>query len=161
MSSGFRNMCFGPWAGPYEPDGQVVVTVHNYGFRKNLEWIESVQRFQKYAFRKVWIPLVPDLTSFWSMGKPYRANGQMIMELHNYRSRPFHRTSNGVNPSIGFRDMGSEKSGHKWYQNWQVGPVLVYSNYGTGTLNYPVRTSCCFMIYCKNPHTFCRDILLH
>ena len=31
--------------------------------------------------------------------------------LHNYRSRQFHRTSNGINPSSGFKDMGSAKSG--------------------------------------------------
>ena len=36
---------------------------------------------------------------------------QMTMLLHNYRSRQFHRTSNGINPSSGFRDMGSAKSG--------------------------------------------------
>ena len=36
---------------------------------------------------------------------------QMNMMLHNYRSRQFHRTSNGINPSSGFRDMGSSKSG--------------------------------------------------
>ena len=35
----------------------------------------------------------------------------MTMTLHNYRSRQFHRTSNGINPSSGFRDMGSAKSG--------------------------------------------------
>ena len=35
----------------------------------------------------------------------------MAMMLHNYRSRQFHRTSNSINPSSGFRDMGSEKSG--------------------------------------------------
>ena len=31
--------------------------------------------------------------------------------LHNYSSKQFHRTSNGINPSSGFRDMGSAKSG--------------------------------------------------
>ena len=31
------------------------------------------------------------------------------MMLHNYRSRQFHRTLNGINPSSGFRDMGSAK----------------------------------------------------
>ena len=29
------------------------------------------------------------------------------MLLHNYRSRQFHRTLNGINPSSGFRDIGS------------------------------------------------------
>ena len=31
--------------------------------------------------------------------------------LHNYRSGQFYRTSNGTNPSSGYRDMGSAKSG--------------------------------------------------
>ena len=31
----------------------------------------------------------------------------MTMMLHNYRSTQFHRTSNGINPSSDFRDMGS------------------------------------------------------
>ena len=35
----------------------------------------------------------------------------MTMMLHNYRSRQFHRTSNGTDPFRGFRDMGSTKSG--------------------------------------------------
>ena len=33
------------------------------------------------------------------------------MTVHNYRSRQVHETLNGVNPSSGFRDMGSAKSG--------------------------------------------------
>ena len=37
-----------------------------------------------------------------------RSNNMM---LHNYRSRQFHRTWNGINPSSGFRYMGSAKSG--------------------------------------------------
>ena len=37
-----------------------------------------------------------------------RSNNMM---LHNYRSRQFHRTWNGINPSSGFRDMGSATSG--------------------------------------------------
>ena len=32
-------------------------------------------------------------------------HGQMT--VHNYRPRQFHRTSNGENPSSGYRDMGS------------------------------------------------------
>ena len=31
----------------------------------------------------------------------------MTMTVHNYRPRQFHRTSNGENPSRGYRDMGS------------------------------------------------------
>ena len=40
------------------------------------------------------------------------------MVLHKYRSRQFHRTSNGINPSSSFRDMRSAKSGPNL---WQIG----------------------------------------
>ena len=40
-----------------------------------------------------------------------RVKVKMTMMLHNYRSRKFHRTSNGINPSSGFTDMGSLKFG--------------------------------------------------
>ena len=35
----------------------------------------------------------------------------MTLMLHNYRSRQFHRTSNGINPCRGFKDMCSATSG--------------------------------------------------
>ena len=46
--------------------------------------------------------------------------GQMTLVLHNYRSRQFHRTSNGTNPSSGFKDMGSVKSGQSaaWFDKF-------------------------------------------
>ena len=34
---------------------------------------------------------------------PYGANAQMTMTVHNYRPRQFHRTSNGENPSSGYK----------------------------------------------------------
>ena len=40
-----------------------------------------------------------------------KGQGQMTLMLHNYRSRQFHRTSNGINPSSGSKHMGSTKSG--------------------------------------------------
>ena len=45
----------------------------------------------------------------------------MTMTLHNYRSRQFHRTLNGVNLSSGFKfkDMPSTKSEPYWCQFWQ------------------------------------------
>ena len=58
-------------------------------------------------FRKVWTQSVANLKSFWPMGNPIWANGQTTMTVHNYRHRQFHRTSNGENPSSGYRDMGS------------------------------------------------------
>ena len=42
------------------------------------------------------------------------------MTVHNYRSRQVHETLNGVNPSNGFRDMRSAKSGPNLCQIWQV-----------------------------------------
>ena len=42
------------------------------------------------------------------------------MTVHNYRSRQVHETLNGVNPSSGFRDMRSAKSGSNLWQIWQV-----------------------------------------
>ena len=42
------------------------------------------------------------------------------MAVHNYRSRQVHETLNGVNPSNGFRDMRSAKSGPNLCQIWQV-----------------------------------------
>ena len=42
------------------------------------------------------------------------------MTVHNYRSRQVHETLNGVNPSSGFRDMQSTKSGPNLWQIWQV-----------------------------------------
>ena len=44
--------------------------------------------------------------------------------LHNYKLRQFHRTSSGENPSSGFKDMRSEKSGTsslQWLHNERVG----------------------------------------
>ena len=54
------------------------------------------------------------------MGNPCGANGQITMTVHNYRSRQVHETLNGVNPSSGFRDMRSAKSGSNLWQIWQV-----------------------------------------
>ena len=42
------------------------------------------------------------------------------MTVHNYRSRQVHETLNGINPSSGFRDMRSAKSGPNLWQIWQV-----------------------------------------
>ena len=57
---------------------------------------------------------------FGPWASPYGANGQITMTVHNYRSRQVHETLNRVNPSSGFRDMRSEKSGPNLCQIWQV-----------------------------------------
>ena len=64
------------------------------------------------------IPFVPCRSAlpfliqhFQNLTLKIKGQGQMTLMLHNYRSRQFHRTSNGINPSSGFKDMGSTKSG--------------------------------------------------
>ena len=56
---------------------------------------------------------IPEIWLFQNSTLKIQGQGQsqMTMMLHNYRPRQFHRTSNGINPSSGFRDMGSAKSG--------------------------------------------------
>ena len=56
-------------------------------------------------------PPIPEIQHFLNWTLKIQRQGQMTMTLHNDMSRKFHRTSNGVNPSRGFRDMGSAKSG--------------------------------------------------
>ena len=93
---GVQNLFF---PGRYLPVNTVVKT----GYRPK----PSNPGFQRYGFRKVW----PKCCLIWQVfgpgARPYGANGQITMTLHNYRSRQFHRTSNGENPSSGYRDMGS------------------------------------------------------
>ena len=62
---------------------------------------------------------IPEIHYFKNLTLKIQGQGQMTMILHNYRSRRFHRTSNGINPSKGFRDMCSAKS-PKCFLIWQV-----------------------------------------
>ena len=55
-------------------------------------------------------PSIPEIENFLNLTLKIQGQGEMKMMLHNYRSR-FHITSNGINPSSGFRDMASTKSG--------------------------------------------------
>ena len=132
---------WGKWANNYDI-AQLQVQTSPWNFK----WGQSIQRFQRYAFRKVWTLFVPNLKSFWPMGKPIWGkwandhdkqldklcfsalpslqtlfwmcilmckcdavweNKILDLTVHNYRSRQFHRTLNGENPSRGYRDMGS------------------------------------------------------
>ena len=56
---------WGKWANNYD-SAQLQVQTSPWNFN----WDQSIQRFQRYAFRKVWTQFVPNLTSFWLMGKP-------------------------------------------------------------------------------------------
>ena len=55
----------GKWANNYD-SAQLQVQTSPWNFK----WGQSIQRFQRYAFHKVWTQFVPNLTSFWPMGKP-------------------------------------------------------------------------------------------
>ena len=80
-------------------------------------WTLKVTTCVKYSidshpFRSISIgPSIPEIQHFHNLTMKILDQCQMTMMLHNYRSRQFHRTSNGVNPSTGFRDIGSVKSG--------------------------------------------------
>ena len=90
------------------------------GLDNSFEWYKSIQRFQSYGFRKVWPKCCLIWQVFGQWANPCGANEQITMTVHNYRSRQVHETLNGVNPSSGFRDMRSAKSGPNLWQIWQV-----------------------------------------
>ena len=68
----------------------------------------------------------------------------MTMILHNYKFRQFHRTSIGINPSSGFRYMGSANSGPSaaWFDKFLVHWASPYGANGQITMtlhNYRTR----------------------
>ena len=86
------------------------MTVHNYRSRqvhKTLNGVNPSSSFRDMRSAKSG----PNLWQIWQVfgpwASPYGANGQMTMTVHIYRPRQFHRTSNGENPSSGYRDMSS------------------------------------------------------
>ena len=86
------------------------MTVHNYRSRQVHETLNGVNPssgFRDMRSAKSGSNLWQIWQVFGPWASPYVANGQMSMTLHNYRPRQFHRTSNGENPSSGYRDMGS------------------------------------------------------
>ena len=94
------------------------------GLQQNFKWYKSIQWFQIYGFRKVWPMCCLIWQVFGPWANPYGANGQITMNLHYYRSRQVHETLNGVNPSSGFRDMHSAKSGPNLWQIWPIGKPI-------------------------------------
>ena len=92
-----------PWKSRVKVMGEVTVQSHNVGltsyritslsFHVNRPFHSRDTAFSKFDLEKI------------------QVQGQMTMMLYNYRSRQFNRTSNGVNLSNGFRDVGSTKSG--------------------------------------------------
>ena len=117
-SSGFKvwHKCclvwqvFGPWANPYGANGQINMAVHGYRYRQvhgTLNGVHSSSCFRDMRSANSG----PNLWHVWQVfgpwASPYGANGYITMTVHNYRHIQFHRTSNGENPSTGYRDMGS------------------------------------------------------
>ena len=84
--------------------------VHNYRSRQVHETLNGVNPSSGFRDMRS-AKSRPNLWQIWQVFGPwastYGANGQMSMTVHNYRPRQFHRTSNGENPSSGYRDMGS------------------------------------------------------
>ena len=73
-------------------------------------WVQHP--FDSHPFHSMSIgPPIPEIQYFQNLTLKIKGQGQMNTMLHNYWSRQFHRTSNGTDPSRGFRDMGSAKSG--------------------------------------------------
>ena len=86
------------------------MTVHNYRSRQVHETLNGVNPssgFRDMRSAKSGSNLWQIWQVFGPWASPYGANGQMSMTVHNYRPRQFYRTSNGENPSSGYRDMGS------------------------------------------------------
>ena len=86
------------------------MTVHNYRSRQVHETLNGVNPssgLRDMRSAKSGSNLWQIWHVFGPWASPYGANGQMSMTVHNYRPRQFHRTSNGENPSSGYRDMGS------------------------------------------------------
>ena len=79
------------------------------GTLKVTKWVQHP--IDSHPFCSMSIGLsIPEIQHFQNLTLKIQSLGQMTMLLHNYRSRQFHRTQNGINPSNGFRDMGSAKS---------------------------------------------------
>ena len=91
------------------------------------------------------IPSIPEILHFQNLTLKIQGQGQMTMILHNYRSRQFHRTSNGINQSIHrSHRYGFRKVWPKCCLIWQVfGPwANPYGAYGQTTMtlhNYRSR----------------------
>ena len=102
-----------PWKSRVKVMGEVTVQSHNVG----LHPIDS------HPFRSMSIgPPIPEIQHFQNLTLKIKGQGQMTLVLHNYRSRQFHRTSNGRNPSSDFKDMGFAKSGPSaaWFDKFSA-----------------------------------------
>ena len=93
------------------------------GTLKVTKWVWH--RFDSHPFRSMSIgPSIPKIQHFQNLTLKIQGQGQMTMMLHNYRSRQFHRASNGINSSSGFRDMGF----------WPMGKPIWANDYDSAQL---------------------------
>ena len=90
--------------------GQITVTLHNYRSRQVHQTLDGVNPSSSFRDMRS-AKSGPNLWQIWQvfgpLASPYGANGHITMTVHTYRPRQFHRTSNGENPSSGYRDMGA------------------------------------------------------
>ena len=91
-----------PWKSRVKVMGEVTVQSHNVGL--------TSYRFTSLLFH-VNRPSHSWDTAFSKFDLGNQGSWSNDPMLHNYRYRQFHRTSNGINPFCGFKDMGSAKSG--------------------------------------------------
>ena len=86
------------------------MTLHNYRSRQAHETLNGVNPSSSFRDMRS-AKSGPNLWQIWQVfgpwASPYGANGHMTMTVYTYRPRQFDRTSNGENPSSGYRDMGS------------------------------------------------------
>ena len=91
-----------PWNSKVKVMGEVTVQSHNVGL--------TSYRLTSLLFHVNW-PSHSWNTASSKFDLENQGSRSNDPDLHNYRSRQFHRTSNGINPSSGSKDMGSAKSG--------------------------------------------------
>ena len=102
---------------------------HRMGHRDHLNLNKAFNGFRDLPSAKSG----PNFCQIWKVfgqwASPYEINGQMTMTVHNYRSRKFHRTSNGEIPSSGYQGCTKWRTrrtsppqadfdmAKKWFQN--------------------------------------------
>ena len=83
----------------------------------NFEWYKSIQQFQRYGFHKVW----PKCCLIWQvLGHGQAHMGQMGKLLWQCTTTSLDESIKLLNPSSGFRDLRSAKSGPNLCQIWHV-----------------------------------------
>ena len=105
--------------------------------RRSRLWVRSQFKVTMWVYHPIDLhpfcsksigPPIPEIQHLQNLTLKIKGQGQITLMLHNYRSRQFHRTWNGINPSNGSKDMGSAKSGPSaaWFDKfWADGQTHV------------------------------------